>query len=44
MGRTGRALIERRHSLSEYGRRVGALLGEVARGRPADAPEHVGEG
>jgi glycosyltransferase involved in cell wall biosynthesis len=43
MGRAGRALVEGRHSLSEYGKRIGELIGEYAR-RPAGAPSHVGEG
>ncbi len=33
MGAAGRALVERRHSLSEYGKRIGELVSEVARGR-----------
>jgi glycosyltransferase involved in cell wall biosynthesis len=37
MGRAGRALVERRHSLSEYGRRIGELIGEVSRSARAGA-------
>jgi glycosyltransferase involved in cell wall biosynthesis len=43
MGRAGRALVERRHSLSEYARRIEELVGEVARSG-AGARSHVGEG
>jgi glycosyltransferase involved in cell wall biosynthesis len=43
LGAAGRALVLERHSLREYGRRVGELLNEVARG-PRPARSHVGEG
>jgi glycosyltransferase involved in cell wall biosynthesis len=44
MGRRGRALVERRHSLPEYGRAVGEILRELSSGGTGDGAKSLGDG